>query len=61
MAKATKDSYNRVYTDDSTYHYLEVPANNLQTKGEEYFQAVEITGINEDTGKVKSFINVGIP
>ena len=43
MVKATKDSYKRVYKDDGSYYYPKIPANKLQSKGEEYFQGCEIT------------------
>ena len=51
IVKATKDSHKHVYNNDGSYHYPKIPANEVQSKGEEYFQGCEITGSNEGDKK----------
>ena len=52
MVKA-KNSYKRVYKNDSTasYHYLAVPENIFCEKGKFYFKGMEITGSSNVTTK----------
>jgi len=38
MVRASRDSYKRVYRDDGTYHYPQIPENILRRKGQEYFE-----------------------
>ena len=52
MVKAARDSYRRVYKGDGTFHYPKISVNLLRKKGEEYFQAVELTGSSEGTDKL---------
>ena len=42
MVPMKKDSYQRVYKPDGTYHHPKVPENILWKKGELYFQPMEI-------------------
>jgi hypothetical protein len=55
MKKAAKDSYRRVYHDDGTFTYPKIPENKLRTKGEPYFEPLEICGSTSTNGKKKKF------
>jgi len=55
MVKAQKDSYKRVYRDNGTYYYPKIPENKLRSKGEMYFQSMEITGSSEGTAANPKF------
>ena len=47
MVEAQKDSFERVYRDDGSYHYPKLAENRLREKGKEYFENWEITGSRE--------------
>ena len=67
MKKADKDSYRRVYKDDGSFHYPNLPENLLRKKGTEYFQSLDITGSSEGTDAkpkfslLKFFLETEIP
>ena len=67
MVKAKKDSYRRIYKSNGKFHYPKVAENLLRKKGEEYFQAVELTGSSEGTEKrpkmslLKQYENIIVP
>ena len=49
MIQAKKDSYKRVYYDDGSYSYPRIPENKLRSKGEYYWNDMDITGSSEGT------------
>eukprot|EP00957_Ditylum_brightwellii_P189116 14395463-Ditylum_brightwellii.AAC.1 len=49
---AKKHSYKRIYRNDNTYHYPQIPENLLCEKGKDYFTNLILTGSSE--GKAKS-------
>eukprot|EP00957_Ditylum_brightwellii_P041829 3168236-Ditylum_brightwellii.AAC.1 len=48
---AKKNSYKRVYKNDNTYHYPQIPENLLCEKGKDHFTNLELTGSSEGTAK----------
>ena len=55
LVPAKKDSYKRVYKQDGTYHYPQVPQNRLRVAGELYFENWEITGSDKGSKKSPKF------
>ena len=55
LVKASKDSYSRVYAEDGSYTYPQLPANQLRKKGEMYFENWEITGSKKESNGDQKF------
>ena len=55
MAKAKKDSFKRVYLENGKHYYPQWEHNRLRTKGDMYFESLELTGSSkgsEDKPKI---------
>eukprot|EP00957_Ditylum_brightwellii_P184213 14031077-Ditylum_brightwellii.AAC.1 len=49
MINAKRESYKRVYREDNTYHYPQIPGNLMHEKGKDYFTNLKLTGSSEGT------------